>query len=56
MNATCPMCGSAYDNRDTKSEPIYTCIECGRKGFDCCIAGSRAKCENCINLEFEEAD
>lgn len=45
--ATCPMCGSQFDNRDAEKEPVYECVDCGGEGFDCCVPGNHSRCINC---------
>ncbi len=45
--ATCPNCYLEFPDRDAKTEPIYTCVECGAKGYDCCIPGNNSVCANC---------
>lgn len=45
--AICPMCGLDFPERDAKTEPVYTCAECGIEGFDCCVAGTNTLCALC---------
>lgn len=47
--ATCPNCGSEYPERDIENEPVYECTQCGIEGFDCCVAGNNALCEECLD-------
>jgi hypothetical protein len=45
----CPMCGTVYEDRP-EDEPVYSCIDCGAKGFDCCIAGNGVRCADCDEI------
>jgi hypothetical protein len=40
----CPYCG---DEEREDGEPVYECPECGREGFDCCVAGNNCLCNEC---------
>jgi len=44
----CPNCGLEREkNFADDPEPIYTCVECGKQGFDCCVAGTHTICNEC---------
>lgn len=45
--ATCPKCGLEFEDRDPATEPVYECAVCGAEGFDCCVPGNNAVCEDC---------
>lgn len=45
--AVCPSCG---DIRIVEDAHLYTCVDCLKEGFDCCVPGNHAIC-----LECEEA-
>lgn len=42
----CPMCGLvSFDPKPG----IYTCVTCASEGYDCCVAGNGAECNDCAN-------
>jgi queuine/archaeosine tRNA-ribosyltransferase len=45
--AVCPCCGMEFENRNPATETVYTCVHCGVEGFDCCIPGNNARCNEC---------
>jgi predicted RNA-binding Zn-ribbon protein involved in translation (DUF1610 family) len=57
--AKCPMCGLEFPNRDAKTEAVYSCVECGAEGYDCCVPGNNAFCPDCGDSDdddYEEDD
>jgi predicted RNA-binding Zn-ribbon protein involved in translation (DUF1610 family) len=49
----CPACGLTTTDSDPAT---YTCPECGKEGFDCCIAGNGVMCFECEEVEAEDAE
>ncbi len=49
--AICPACLTEYPERDAAKEPVYVCVDCGKKGYDCCVPGNNALCFDCENRE-----
>jgi hypothetical protein len=49
--ATCDFCGAEYPERDAAKEYEYTCVGCGRTGYDCCVPGNHALCVECEEQE-----
>jgi hypothetical protein len=45
--AKCTHCGMEFPDRDAKTEPVYVCVGCGAEGFDCCVPGNNALCNEC---------
>lgn len=50
MIATCPNCGLDFPERDPENEPVYECVECGARGYDCCIPGNNGLCPKCEEI------
>jgi predicted RNA-binding Zn-ribbon protein involved in translation (DUF1610 family) len=50
----CPNCGMERENDTDESEPVYYCMECGKGGFDCCVAGNHVICQECEEREQSE--
>ena len=42
---TCPACKTNYPEREP--EELFTCVECGKQGLDCCVPGNNAVCVDC---------
>jgi hypothetical protein len=47
-------CPNECGEKRPEGEPVYTCVDCGKTGFDCCIAGSGVICGECEFVEDEE--
>lgn len=46
LDIKCPMCGLERPDGDH----TYECVECGGEGFDCCVPGNHALCNECAGL------
>jgi hypothetical protein len=46
----CPTCG---DIRLSEEAHIYTCVDCLKEGFDCCVPGNHAICLECEDAKEE---
>lgn len=44
----CPACG---EKRDVLDAHLYTCVDCEKQGFDCCVPGSHAICLECEDAQ-----
>ena len=49
----CPNCGMVERE---EGEPVYACVECGKQGFDCCVAGTNTICNECEEREKNEGE
>lgn len=50
----CPLCG--LEREKDPDDGLYECSNCGAQGYDCCIPGNDALCEECEREASGDAD
>ena len=55
----CPNCGE--EREKDPDDGLYECVRCGAEGYDCCVPGTRAICNDCqddddLRAEDEEEE